>query len=225
MSKSVTGSKAAFVATSTAVAVVDPAIAFRELSRHEQIARIAEANAADRKTLLSYLGIGQLASIAGHAALIGSSVYEAIHLKLCKAFGRDWHRLYTTPARDLSDAEKASKKELVKAVEDIREGVKTAAGNDAQKGSDAIRAIKDWGSGKRQSKSNPKANEKRDTRTWLATWDVLPSMYRRLMEAEDIGEPEQELADAIAAYFATRGINEAHIRELKGKSEYVMPTK
>lgn len=213
--------QAAFVAN--VPAVIDPAVAFRELSRSEQMAQLSAADAKHRMVLLSYLGVGQLASLAGDAMRIGSSIYEAIHLKLVSVYGKDWHRIVSTPARDLNDADKARKPLIAKDIEAIRDGVKAANGGDAQKASDAIRAIKDWGSGKRQSKSNPKANTKAETRKWLMAWDVLPAMYRRLMADDDIQEAEQDLADAIAAYFKTREVNEAHIRELKGKSDYVAP--
>lgn len=215
--------QAAFVAN--VPAVIDPAVAFRELPRPEQLAQLSAADSKHRMVLLSYLGVGQLASLAGDAIRIGSSLYEAIHLKLVAVHGKDWYRILNTPGRELNDADKARKPLITKDLEAIRDGVKASNGGDAQKASDAIRAIKDWGSGKRQSKSQPNRNTKAETRKWLVTWDVLPAMFRRLHEDETISEHEEILMDAIESYLTHRGLTKRYLVDLKGKSEYVMPTK
>lgn len=215
--------RAAFVAN--VPAVIDPAVLFRELSRADQLAALSAADAKERMVMLSYLGVGQLASLAGDAMRIGSSIYEAINAKLIAEYGKDWFAILNTPGRDLADADKPRKKLIAKAIEDIRDGIKAANGGDAQKASDAIRAIKDWGSGKRQSKSQPNRNAKAETRKWLVTWDVLPAMFRRLHEDESIGEHEELLMDAIESYLTHRGLTKRYLVDLKGKSDYVMPTK
>lgn len=215
--------RAAFVAN--VPAVIDPAVTFRELSRADQLAKLSAADAKERMVMLSYLGVGQLASLAGDAMRIGSSIYEAINAKLIAEHGKDWFAILNTPGRDLADADKPRKKLITKAIEAIRDGIKAANGGDAQKASDAIRAIKDWGSGKRQSKSQPNRNAKAETRKWLVTWDVLPAMFRRLHEDESIGEHEELLMDAIESYLTHRGLTKRYLVDLKGKSDYVMPTK
>lgn len=226
MRKSSNAAKAAFVATSVVVDVkAEAEREFRELPRSVQLERLGNANQADRMVMLGWLGIGQLASLAGDIVRIGSSIYEAIHLKLCSTHGNDWYQVYSTPARDLCDADKERKKRVVADLDTVRDGIKAGNGGDALKAADAMRKVRDWGSGKHKSKSAPNANKKQGTRKWLMTWDVLPTLYRRLMSAEDIANDghEMELADAIAAYLGSRKVNEAWLRELKGKSEYVEP--
>lgn len=210
--------RAAFVAN--VPAVIDPAVLFRELSRADQLAALSAADAKERMVMLSYLGVGQLASLAGDAMRIGSSIYEAINAKLIAEHGKDWFAILNTPGRDLADADKPRKKLIAKAIEDIRDGIKAANGGDAQKASDAIRAIKDWGSGKRQSKSQPNRNKKMPLRDFLKSWDAFPSTYRRIMNAEDADDVDMEAADLIAAWFTNRGINPQHVLECKGRSEW-----
>lgn len=223
MRKTSTAAKAAFV--SVPATQDDVVTKFRNMDRPNQLATLSAANAEQRIALLGCLGIGQIASLIGDAVRIGSSAYEAIHLKLCGTHGNDWHAIYNTPARDLCDADKERKRAITTDLDTVRDGIKAGNGGDALKAADAMRKIRDWGAGKHKSKSTPNANKKAETRKWLMTWDVLPSLYRRLMSAEDITNDggEMELADAIAAYFTSRKVNESWLRELKGKSEYIEP--
>lgn len=223
MRKTNTAAKAA-LATAPATKA-DAITLFQNMDRPNQLATLSVADAATRMQLLSCLGIGQIASLIGDAVRIGSSAYEAIHLKLCATHGRDWYQVFSTPARDLCDADKERKKAITSDLDTVRDGIKAGNGGDALKAADAMRKIRDWGAGKHKSKSEPGANKKGATRKWLMTWDVLPSLYRRLMSAEDIDNDggELELADAIAAYFKVRNVKESWVRELKGKSEYVEP--
>lgn len=217
MRKTTTAAKAALVPAASQ----DIATTFRNADRANQLAILSTVDAKQRMQLLSCLGIGQIASLIGDAVRIGSSAYEAIHLKLRSAHGNDWHAIYTTPGRDLCDADKERKKAITADLETVREGIKAGNGGDAAKAADAMRKIRDWGAGKHKSKSNANANKKQALKDHLLSWDVLPSEYRRIMNDEGADDTDMVLADAIAAWFTGRGINPKHVLECKGRSEWM----
>jgi hypothetical protein len=223
MRKTNNAAKAALVAVPANVAKVrlEAEAEFRGLSRGEQLNRLSVANADDRRVMLSWLGIGQLASLAGDVVKLGASIYEAIHLKLCAEHGRDWYQVYSTPARDLGDADKARKKLIAESLEVVREGIKSGNGGDALKAADAMRKVRDWGAGKHKSKSTPNANKKQALRDYLQSWDALPSLYRRISNDEGADDTDMEMADAIAAWFTKRNINPKQVLDCKGKSEWM----
>ena len=221
MRKTSNAAKAAFVATSVVVDVkAEAEREFRELPRSVQLERLGNANQADRMVMLGWLGIGQLASLAGDIVRIGSSIYEAIHLKLCSTHGNDWYQVYSTPARDLCDADKERKKRIVADLDTVRDGIKAGNGGDALKAADAMRKVRDWGSGKHKSKSAPNANKKMALRDFLLSWDAYPAIYRRIMNDEGADDTDMASADSIAAYFTARGINPKQVLECKGRSEW-----
>ena len=190
-------------AAATAVASVQPA-ATVEYSRADAIKRLADANAQQRVLILSALPMGEVAAIGGKVGNIAASVNEVLNIKMCDKHGIDWVKVYNTTTANLSDADKTRKKAIHASLEGIRETVQANNGGNKDKARDIIRKVKDWGLGKHKNKaSNPKGNAKLPIVEYLLSWDVLPSMYRRLCKDEGTEEREMLLADAIAAYFET----------------------
>jgi hypothetical protein len=220
--------KAAKAVAPKAVALVpaNPATDATSINRVDVISRLANANAKDRLLLLTALPIGEIAAIGGRVAGIGASVNEALHVKLCEKHGNDWASIAKALPRDLCDADKERRKAINQSLESIRETVKANAAGDAQKASDTLRRVKEWGEGKRQSKSRPNANKKAALDTWALSWDVFPSAYRRIMkdDMEDMSVAKSEallgVADAMAAYFSACTINPKSVLECSGKTAW-----
>lgn len=190
------------------------------LNRVDVIARLADANAKERVLLLSALPMGDVAAIGGRIAGIGASVNEVLNIKLCEKHGADWAHIAKALPSDLCDADKERRKAITQSLESIRETVKANAAGDAQKASETIRRVKEWGLGVRQSKSNPKANEKRGLQDFLLSWDAMPSTYRRIMKDEGANDTDMALSDAIAAYFTAHKINPRAVLECPGRSAW-----
>lgn len=213
-------------AAKVALVPANPAMDAMSLDRSALLERLDKANAEERLLLLTALPIGEIAAIGGRVAKIGASVNEALHVKLCEKHGNDWAQIYKTLPRDLCDADKERRKAIHQSLESIRETVKANAGGDAQKGSDTLKRVKEWGLGIRKSKSAPNANKKKPIEQWALSWDVFPSAYRRLMNdnMEDVTSARSEallgVADAMAAYFSACGINPQSVIDCKGSSDW-----
>lgn len=196
------------------------------IDRADILKRLAVASAKERVLILSALPMGEVAAIGGKIAGIGSSVYEVLNIKLCEKHGADWAHIAKALPSALGDADKGRRKAIIASLESIRETVKSNAGGDAQKGSDALKRVKEWGLGIRQSKSKPKGNEKQPIGTWALSWDVFPAAYRRIMkdDMEDLTPAKAEamlaVADAIAAYFSACQINPQSVLECTGRSAW-----
>lgn len=190
------------------------------LNRVDVIARLANANAKERVLLLSALPMGDVAAIGGKIAGIGASVNEVLNIKLCEKHGSDWASIAKALPADLCDADKERRKAINASLEAIRETVKANAAGDAQKASETIRRVKEWGLGIRQSKSKPNVNKKRNLQDFLLSWDAMPSIYRRIMSDEETCEADMQLADAIAAYFTANKINPRAVLECSGRSAW-----
>jgi hypothetical protein len=192
-----------------------------EYNRTDVIARLSDADAKQRVLILSALPMGEVAAIGGTVGKIGASVNEVLNIKLCDKHGIDWVKVYNTVTANLSDADKTRKKEIHASLESIRETVQANSGGDKDKARDIIRKVKDWGLGKHKNKqSNPKGNTKLPIVEYLLSWDVLPSMYRRLCKDEGTTEKEMLLADAIAAYFETKQVSAKAVLDCTGKAAW-----
>jgi len=216
--RSVKAAKAAPAAKAVALVPANPAKDAMSLNRVDVIARLANANAKERILLLSPLPMGEVAAIGGKVAGIGASVNEVLNIKLCEKHGNDWASVAKAINSDLCEADKTRKKEINASLESIRETVKANAAGDAQKASETLRRVKEWGLGIRQSKSRPKVNEKRGLQDFLLSWDAMPSIYRRIMKDEEACEADMALADAIAAYFTANKIQPRAVLECAGRS-------
>lgn len=190
------------------------------INRIDIITRLSAANAQERILILTALPMGEIASIGGKVAGIGASVNEALNIKLVERHGADWVAIAKALPSNLSDADKERRKAINASLESIRESIKANAGGDAAQAANTIRRIKEWGEGKRQSKSNPKANEKRGLQAFLLSWDVLPSIYRRIMKDEEACEADMVLADDIAAYFKAHKIAPTAVLDCSGRSAW-----
>lgn len=218
---------AALVANVPAI-VADAETQFREMPRGEQLQRLSTVSGDERLVMLGWLGFGQIASLIGDLGRIGASAYQVINNKLVAKYGRDWVKLETTPARDLCDADKANKKALLTDIETIRAGIKAGNGGNAAQAADAIRKVRDWGSGKHvgKAKKGANANTKNDIETWAMKWDNFPSTYRRISDddMEDVTPERSEallkVMDAIAAYCALRNVKAPSKENFSGKSEW-----
>jgi hypothetical protein len=206
-------------AAATLVASVQPAVA--EYNRTDAIKRLADANAQQRVLILSALPMGEVAAIGGIVGTMATSVNEVLNIKMCDKHGTDWAVIYKTVTANLSDADKTRKKAIHASLEGIRETVQANSGGNKDKARDIIRRVKEWGEGKRNNKlSNPKGNTKLPIVEYLLSWDVLPSMYRRLCKDEGTEEREMLLADAIAAYFEANKINAKAVLASTGKAAW-----
>ena len=199
-------------AAATVVASVQPAVASIEICNvfdHSAIIKeLADAESAqERMAILSKRTLGEVAAVGGRVANMGESVNETLNIKLCEKHGADWVKIVKSLPVDLSEADKTRKKAITASLESIRETIQANSGGDKAKARNIIHRVKEWGAGKRTSKlSNPKANTKREMREYLLSWDVMPSIYRRISKDEGAGDNEMALSDAIAAYFTANKI-------------------
>jgi hypothetical protein len=208
--------KAALVSVNAATVNV----AAPEYSRADMVARLASANAEQRITLLRSIPMGEVAAIGGRVAGISQSVNEVLSMKMAEKHGSDWAQLLKMVRSDLCDTDKQRRKDIDASLESIRETIKSNTGGDDLKAADTLRRVKEWGLGIRKSKSAPNANAKRGLQDFLASWDVLPSIYRRIMNDEGSDDADMELGSAIAAYFTARAIQPRAVLECKGRSEW-----
>jgi len=208
--------KAALVSVNAATVNV----AAPEYSRADMVARLASANAEQRITLLRSIPMGEVAAIGGRVAGISQSVNEVLAMKMAEKHGSDWAQLLKEVRADLCDTDKQRRKDIDASLESIRETIKSNAGGDVGKAADTLRRVKEWGAGKRKSKSEPNANKKRPLREHLVSWDVLPALYRRIMNDEGSDDVDMEFGSAIAAYFTKRAIQPRAVLECKGQSEW-----
>jgi hypothetical protein len=204
-----------------ALVVAQPVnIAAPEYSRADMVARLAGASAEQRITLLRSIPMGEVAAIGGRVAGISQSVNEVLSMKMAEKHGSDWAQLLKMVRSDLCDTDKQRRKDIDASLESIRETIKSNTGGDDLKAADTLRRVKEWGLGIRKSKSAPNANAKRGLQDFLASWDVLPSIYRRIMNDEGSDDADMELGSAIAAYFTKRAIQPRAVLECKGRSEW-----
>jgi hypothetical protein len=188
------------------------------LNRVDVIARLSVANAKERILILSALPMGEIAAIGGKVANIGASVNEALNIKMVERHGADWVQIFKTAANLLSDANKERRKAINASLESIRETVKANTGGRDDIARNTVRRVKEWGEGKRQSKSAPKANAKRGLQDFLLSWDAMPSIYRRIMKDEGANDTDMALGDAIAAYFTAHNIKPSAVLDCAGRS-------
>ena len=214
--RSVKAAKAALV--STPAKGLD--MPYDAAQRIDIVTRLTSANAKERILILSALPLGEVAAIGGKVASIGASVNEVLNIKLCEKHGADWAHIAKALPADLCEADKTRRKAINASLEAIRETVKANAAGDAQKAAETVRRVKEWGLGIRQSKSKPKANEKRGLQDFLLSWDAMPATYRRIMKDEEACEADMALADAIAAYFTANKINPRAVLECSGRSAW-----
>jgi len=204
-----------------ALVVAQPVnVAAPEYSRADMIARLGNASAEQRITLLRSIPMGEVAAIGGRVAGISQSVNEVLAMKMAEKHGSDWAQLLKMVRADLCDTDKQRRKDIDASLESIRETIKSNAGGDVGKAADTLRRVKEWGAGIRKSKSEPNANKKRALLDHLVSWDVLPALYRRIMNDEEAGPKEMELGAAITAYFTSRSISPRAVLECKGQSEW-----
>jgi hypothetical protein len=222
--RSVSAAKAVALVPANAI-VTD--VASPEYNRDAMVARLTAAKSAkDRLLLLSALPMGEVAALGGIVAKIGTSINEVLHIKLCDKHGNDWAAVAKALPSELCEADKTRRKEINQSLESIRETVKANAAGDAQKASETIRRVKEWGLGIRKSKSAPNANKKAPLDTWALSWSVFPSAYRRIMrdDMEDLTPAKSEallgVADAIAAYFSACSISAKSVLECSGETAW-----
>ena len=222
-----TAAKAASAANAVALVPVNNAAANApEYNRADMVKRLVEANAAERVVLLSGLVMGEVAALGGIVGTIASSVNEVLAVKMAGLHGNDWVAIAKALPSELCDADKARRKAINQSLEGIRETVKANSGGNADKARDVLRRVKEWGEGKRQSKSAPNANKKAPLDTWALSWDAFPSAYRRIMkdDMEDITPAKSEallgVADAIAAYFSACMISPKSVLECSGQTAW-----
>jgi hypothetical protein len=207
------------------IAVV-PAVASIEISNvFDHAAIIAELgnaeSAQDRMLILSKRTLGEVAAVAGRVANMGESVNETLNIKLCEKHGNDWAKLAKAIPSELSEGDKTRKKAITASLESIRETIQANTGGDKAKARNILHRVKEWGMGIRTSKaSNPKANTKREMREYLLSWDVMPSIYRRISKDEGAGDNEMVLADAIAAYFTANKIKPRAVLDCTGETAW-----
>ena len=206
----------------SAIAVV-PAVAAPEVeySRTNVIQRLADANAKQRILILSALPMGEVAAIGGVVGTVASSVNEVLAMKMADKHGTDWVAIAKALPANLSEADKTRRKQINESLEGIRETINANSGGDKAKARNIIHRVKEWGAGIRTSKaSNPKANTKRGLQEYLLAWDVMPSIYRRIMKDEGATDREMALGDAIAAYFTDSKIAPKAVLDCTGESAW-----
>lgn len=214
------------VAAPAAIAATVPAVASIEISNvfdHAAIIKeLADAESAQaRMLILSKRTLGEVAAVGGRVANMGESVNETLNIKLCEKHGADWVKIYKSLAADLTPAEKTRKKAIHDSLEGVRSTIQANSGGDKAKARNIIHRVKEWGEGKRTSKaSNPKANTKRGMREYLLSWDVMPSIYRRISKDEGAGDNEMALSDGIAAYFTANGILPKAVLDCTGEAAW-----
>lgn len=207
-------------------ATVVPTVASIEISNVFDYAaiikKLADAKSAqERMTILSKRTLGEVAAVGGRVANMGESVNETLNIKLCEKHGNDWAKLAKAIPSELSEGDKTRKKAITASLEGIRETIQANSGGDKAKARNILHRVKEWGAGKRTSKtSNPKANTKRALQDYLLAWDVMPSTYRRIMKDEGANENDMALGDAIAAYFTANNIKPRAVLDCTGESAW-----
>jgi hypothetical protein len=192
-----------------------------EYNRIDVIQRLADANAKQRILILSALPMGEVAAIGGVVGTVAASVNEVLAMKLSDKHGNDWVAIAKALPADLSDADKTRRKQIIESLEGIRETIKANNGGDADKARNILHRVKEWGAGIRKNKtSNPKANTKRALQDYLLSWDVMPSIYRRIMKDEGANENDMALGDAIAAYFTANKIKPRAVLDCTGEAAW-----
>jgi hypothetical protein len=190
-----------------------------DYSRADMVKRLVDANAKERLTLLSALPIGEIAALGGINATIGASINEALAHKLALKHGRDWANLIKQLPSQLCDADKERAKDIKQSLEELRETIAANCGGDKDKARNVLHRVKEWGRGERKAKG-ANSNVKRDLHTHLKSWDVMPSLYRRIMNDEGANESDMTLADAVAAWFSSNGIKPQSVLECKGPADW-----
>ena len=208
--------KAASVVVANVVAID---VSSPEYNRADMVKRLVDANAKERLTLLSALPIGEIAALGGINATIGASINEALAHKLALKHGRDWANLIRQLPSELCDADKERRKDVNKSLEELRETIAANCGGDKDKARNVLHRVKEWGRGERKAKG-ANSNVKRDLPTHLKSWDVLPSLYRRIMNDEGANENDMSLADNIAAWFTANNIKPQAVLECKGPADW-----
>lgn len=178
-----------------------------------------QTDAAMRIKLLSSCTLGDVAAICGLLGKAIASVYEVLAVKIAGLHGNDWVALSRALPSDLSDADKTRRKAIIATLEGIRETVKSNSAGNAAKAKETIRSVKEWGEGKRKARQ-PKGNSKQALKAFLKSWPALPSIYRRILRAEDADDDDMALSDAMTAWFKKRGINPRHVLEVSGKAAW-----
>lgn len=209
------------VKSAIALAPATPATPEVEYSRTNVIQRLADANAKQRILILSALPMGEVAAIGGVVGTVASSVNEVLAMKMADKHGTDWVAIAKALPANLSEADKTRRKQINESLEGIRETINANSGGDKAKARNIIHRVKEWGAGIRTSKaSNPKANTKRGLQEYLLAWDVMPSIYRRIMKDEGATDREMALGDAIAAYFTDSKIAPKAVLDCTGESAW-----
>jgi hypothetical protein len=192
-----------------------------EYNRTDAIKRLSDANAQQRVLILSALPMGEVAAIGGIVSTVAASVNEVLAMKMADKHGTDWVAIAKALPADLSDADKTRRKQINESLESIRETIKANSGGDNDKARNILHRVKEWGAGKRTNKaSNPKANTKRALQDYLLAWDVMPSIYRRIMKDEGARDSDMALGDAIAAYFTANKINPRSVLDCSGEAAW-----
>ncbi len=176
---------------------------YADMPRPELLAVLAKATVNDRRDILMTLPIGEIAAIGGKVLAIGKCAYEVIAHKMSVKHGADWVALSKAKPSELDDESKARRKAILQQLEAIRETVKSNGGSDDQ-ARQYLHAVKQWGSGKRKSKTG--ANRKKSIVDWLTSPDVLPYMYKRMSKDELDAECEV-FWDAVGALLEAKGLN------------------
>lgn len=217
VTRSSKAAKAAFVvvAKQGATDILSP-----DYNRADMVKRLVDANAKERLTLLSALPIGEIAALGGINATIGASINEALAHKMALKHGNDWAHLIRQLPSQLCDADKERRKDINKALEELRETIAANCGGDKDKARNVLHRVKEWGRGERKAKG-AHSNVKRDLPTHLKSWDVLPDLYRRIMKDEGAdADIDMPLADAIAAWFSANGIKPQAVIECTGQAQW-----
>lgn len=198
-----------------------PATPAVEYSRTDAIKRLADANAKERILILSALPMGEVAAIGGIVSTVAASVNEVLAMKMADKHGTDWVAIAKALPANLSEADKTRRKQINESLEGIRETIKANSGGDNDKARNILHRVKEWGAGKRKNKaSNPKANAKRGLQEYLLAWEIMPSIYRRIMKDEGATDREMALGDAIAAYFTDSKISPKAVLDCTGESAW-----
>ena len=209
-----------------APAAIVPAVASIEISSvfdHVAIVKeLADAESAqDRMAILSKRTLGEVAAVAGRVANMGESVNETLNLKLCEKHGTDWAKIAKAMPSELSEGDKTRKKAITASLESIRETIQANSGGDKAKARNILHRVKEWGLGIRNSKaSNPKGNTKRSLQDFLLSWEVMPSIYRRIMKDEGATDRDMALGDAIATYFTDNKISPRSVLDCTGEAAW-----
>jgi len=210
-------------AAPAAIVAAVPSIEISNVFDHVAIVKeLADAESAqERIAILSKRTLGEVAAVAGRVANMGESVNETLNLKLCEKHGTDWAKIAKALPSELSEGDKTRKKAITASLESIRETIQANSGGDKAKARNILHRVKEWGMGIRTSKaSNPKANAKRGLQDYLLSWDVMPSIYRRIMKDEGANENDMKLGDEIAAYFTANNIKPRSVLDCTGAAAW-----